>query len=318
MPDASAEKPATMTPREWLVWVLIIFCLTYISVFGTHMEIVDRRAQYAGDIDRLHNEVISGEAVSPIQYRIGSYWLAEKTKSLYGGSLQRTYQNHRFWFTFLSALLFICFLRRFLKPGWAFAGMAYFFALLPWAYIGYHHQPADPINLFMFMLGLAAIAHNKPWWLIPIVGIGMFNRETVILLPIFDLVLNYDKRPIGGLVIRTALSIVIGLAVYAAIYAYFGAGDHPDNFIMLATNLMDPLIILSFGIFLVVPLILSFTGWKHHTQFIRRGLIFSVFFLCFYLVLGLFHEMRLFFPILPLVILAVISSLRGWFEPDPA
>lgn len=315
MPDAPGEMSTKMSLREWLVWVVIIFCMSYISVFGTHHEIVDRRADSAGDIIRMHEEVISGNAKSPIQYRIGSYWLAEKTKSFYGGSLLRTYQNHRFIFTFLSGMLLIILVRRFFKPGWAFAGMAYFFALLPWAYLGYHHQPADPINLFFFLLAYMAITAGRPWWIIPIVAIGMLNRETIILIPIFDLILNYDKRPIGGHLIRIIAGIIIGLAVYAAIYGHFGAKEHTDEpLIMIAKNLNDPAIVFSFGVFLLIPMILSFAGWRNLTTFMRRGLIFSCFFILFYFIFGLFHEMRLLIPILPLIILTTLHSIKGWFE----
>jgi hypothetical protein len=292
--------------------------MAYISVFGAHMEIVDIRALLAGDIDRVHAQVISGEAVSPIQYRIGSYWLAQSIRPLFADDLFRTYLNLRFFFTFLSALMLMRFLRCHVGYGWAFGGTAYFFALLPWAYLGYHHQPADPINLFFFMLGYLAIACGRPWYIIPVVAIGALNRETIMLLPIFDLILNYDRRPVGGHIFRVALSIVAGLAVYGAVYAYFGPREHPDPLFMFAINVRDPLIMISFGVFILPPLAIALAGWRGLGEFGRRALVFSIFFICFIFMFGLFHEMRLFMPILPLVILVAMQSLQGWFKTEQA
>ncbi len=302
-----------MTAVEWLLAVLIIATLTYISVYGAHMEIVDKPALFAGDIDRVHAQVITGNAESPTQYRIGSYLMAHYLSRMFHGEtrLFQTYLFLRFIFTFGSGILLYAFLRRYLAPEWAFGGTAYFYALLPWAYLGYHHQPADPVNLFMFLLGYHAVCSGKSWWMLVIVTVGMINRETVILLPLFDILMNYRTKSPGSLLMRAALSVVAGLFVYFLIFNAFGPREHPDPYIMLYSNLHDPLLPLSFGVFLLPLLLISFAGWRHLDSMHHRMLVFSGVVIIFYFVFGNFHEMRLFLPILPLLVLTTAESLKG-------
>jgi hypothetical protein len=312
--NSDNDKRSRISGIEWLIALALILCLTVISVYGAHMFIADERADNAGDFDRMHANVLTGNAESPTQYRIGSYLLAHWIAPLFDGKLLWAYSFLRFIFTLASGILLYAFLRRYLEPGWAFGAMAYFYALLPWAYIGYHHQPADPVNLFIFLLGYSAVCSGRPWWLLLIVPVGMVNRETVILLPLFDLLMNFDRKPLGSLPIRAMISIIAGLFVYYLIFSFFGPRDHPDEFIMLYENLRDPLIVLSFGIFLLPLLILSIAGWKHQDTFARRAFGYSVFIIVFYFIFGKFHEMRLFLPILPLLVLTTIRSIQGFTE----
>jgi len=302
-------------PRMILITALI-FCLSYISVYGAHLEIVDIRALAAGDIDRMHNEVINGNADSPTQYRPLSYWFAELTKFICSGNIFLTYLMNRFLFTFLAGLLLMRFFRRYLGFTWAFAGTIYFYAVLPWAYLGYHHQPADPINLFLFLLAYNAIVGGKPWWLILIVCVGMTNRETVILLPFLDLLANIDKRPIGGHILRFGLSIILAVAVYGAVYLHYGPREHPDPFIMVWRNLHDPLLIKSAAVFLLPPLVIALVGWGSMPLLHRRMFYFSFLFIIYYFMFGYFREMRLFTPILPLILLCALHNMKGWFAGD--
>ena len=313
-----SSADSTTKPLNFAGMILItvlIFCLTYISVYGAHHEIVDVKALAAGDIDRMHADFMNGKAESPTQYRPLSYRLAELTRPIYSGDLFLTYLLNRFIFTFLSGLLLMRFLKRYLGFTWALAGTAFFYAMLPWAYLGYHHQPADPINLFLFILAYNLVADGKPWWLVPVVGIGMANRETVILLPVFDLLLSIDKRPIGGHLLRFGLSIISGLVVYAIIYSHYGPRAHPDPFIMLWTNLRDPWLIGSAFVFLLPPLVIALAGWGGMPRFHRRAFYFSILFIANYLVFGYFREMRLFTPILPLLLLCALHNIKRWFEP---
>jgi hypothetical protein len=278
------------------------------------MEIVDVKALAAGDIERMHNKVIQGNEYSPTQYRPLAYWLAEATRPIYSGDIFLTYLMNRFIFTFFAGLLLMRLLRRHLGFAWAFAGTAYFYAVLPWAYLGYHHQPSDPINLFLFLLAYNAISDGRPWWSVLIVCVGMTNRETVILIPFLDLLTNIDKRPVGGHISRFCIGIIFGLAVYAAIYSHYGPREHPDPFFMLWKNLHDPSLIISAAVFLLPPLVAALGGWGKMPQRFRRMIYFSFLFIAYYFLFGYFREMRLFTPILPLLLLCAMHNIKRWFN----
>jgi hypothetical protein len=316
MASGSERKPPGMSSLEWVIIVVLLLALTFISVYGAHSEIVDIRALAAGDIDRMHNEVISGHAVSPTQYRVGAYWLAEVMKPLFHGDLFAVYQFQRFIFTFLAGILLAMFLRRFLDASWALAGVMYFYAALPWAYLGYHHQPADPINLFLFLLAYNVVVAGCNWWLIPIVAAGVVNRETVLLLPIFDFVIHYDRRPYGGHFLRIALEVIAGIVVYAGLYLHFGPRAHPDAFIMIGKNLRDPLMYLSMLVFILPIFVLAIWRWHTLDAFPRRCIIFAIIFTAFYFVFGYLREMRLMTPIIPLLLVPALMNLKTWFYKD--
>ncbi len=310
--DASGTKPPRLTAPEILAVALACAVFSYVAAFA-HLVMVDSRA--ANDIDRYHNEVLTGQADSPMQYRPGAYLLAESMRKAFNIDLVRTYYLERMFFYFTTGLLIFAFFRRFLSIGWALAGIGWFYAVLPFTYIGYGHQPADPINATFYAIAYLAAASGMPLWIFPTIALGAFFRETVILLPVINLFVEYGRRPIGGVIVRFMIGIAVALLVIYAIRTLYGPRPHPDEWIMIGTNLEQSgrwiwgLIILA-----GLPSVLTIWGWRGLDTFHKRSILFAVLFLVIHFVFGRFGETRLYLPILPLFISAAINALKWRLE----
>lgn len=301
--------------------VLICALFSYIAAF-THFIMVDRHAAF--NIEQDHDKVLSGDADSPMQYRPGAYLVAEgfrkafdrfldaeAFRKAFGGFLTGAYFFERMLFCFTAGFVIFLFFRRFLTTGWALAGVGWFYAILPFTYQGYWLQPGDPINATFYALAYLASASGLPLWIIPTVGIGALFRETVILLPVFNLMIEYGKRPLGGSILRCIVGIIAAIVIIYAIQSIYGPRPHPDPWIMVGNNLKDSwrwiwgLIVL-----IGLPTALAIWGWRGLGAFHKRGLLFAAMFLIIHFIFGRFGETRLYLPVLPLFILAALNGLK--------
>jgi len=310
--EASSTKPSRLTATEILAVAFACAVFSYVAAFA-HLVMVDGRA--ANDIVRYHNEVLTGQADSPMQYRPGAYLLAETMRKAFRTDLVRTYNLERMFFYFTTGLLIFMFFRKFLNTAWALAGIGWFYAVLPFTYIGYGHQPADPINATFYALVYLAAASGMPLWIFPTIALGAFFRETVILLPVFNFFIEYGKRPIGGVIVRFLIGIAVAFLLILAIRHFYGTRPHPDDWIMIGTNLEQSWRWI-WGLIILVglPSALTIRGWRGLGTFHKRAVLFAALFLVIHFVFGRFGETRLYLPVLPLFILAAINALKWRLE----
>jgi hypothetical protein len=303
--NKSLRKP--ILAAELIIAALTCVFFSYIAT-GVHLIMVDRPA--ATDISGWHAAVLAGEASSPNQYRPGAYLLAELIKQAFFREIYSAYFYERMLFTFATGFFSFVFFRQFLPTGWSFAAIGWFYAVLPQTYIGYGHQPADPINATFFVLAYLAMASRAPSWVVPVTAVGMFFRETALLLPLFGLMVEYDQRPVGGVLARFVTGIVTGLVVYFAIRYFYGSVEHPDPWIMVGRNIEGIGRISFFIPLLLLPAGLAIWGWKGLEPFLKRGLLFALLFIIIHFIFGRFGETRLILPILPLLIVSAMVGLK--------
>jgi len=270
---------------------------------------VDRHA--ALNIEEDHNKVLSGEADSPMQYRPGAYLVAEGFRYAFKGNLIKAYYVERMLFSFTAGFVIFLFFRRFLTTGWALAGVGWFYAILPFTYQGYWLQPADPINATFYALAYLASASGLPLWITPLAAVGALFRETVILLPVFNLIAEFGKRPIDRVLVRFIVGIGATVFVIIAIQSIYGPRAHPDPWIMVGNNLKDSWRWIWGLIILIGPSsALAIWGWRGLGTFHKRSLLFAAMFLIIHFIFGRFGETRLYLPVLPLFILAALNGLK--------
>lgn len=312
--------------------LLVLFICTFLagqSVYFLHYKIVDEKAGRFYTV--LHWQVINKKAKAPSQYRPLSFWMAEiitpeinstetksppSNKSLTdaGKILIRNYLHLRFLFTLLSAMVIYLLSRQFLSPAWSFGALVYFFALLPITYQGYMHQPHDPPNLFIYCLAYLLINYGYSAWLLPLILIGMPNRETVMLLPILDVISRFDERPTWKPAIRFILYSIAALGLYYFIHKYYGPRERGQlPFITLGTNLEHPDWFYPFAYIFGPLIVITLLNIRSMPSMMKRWLVFGTFFIIFHVVLGRFREVRLLLPVLPLFVISTCISLRAFF-----
>ncbi len=317
------SQPGTKKKQSRVAELVAVFFLcaafAYIATF-THAVMIDRHA--VGEILSWHRQVLSGEAPSPNQYRPGAYVLAELLSRAFFGNPVAGYHYERMFFTFLTGFFGFMFFRRYLSFGWSLATLAWFFAILPFTYIGYGHQPADPINSTFYVLAYLAMASGAPFWLIPITGLGVYFRETALLIPVYGLMLEYDLPPFWKRLARFIAAIVLGLLVYGTIRWFYGPAEHPDSFIMLGENVnsfirdgLHNFLLMVFLTLVLLPTVIAFWSWRHIHKDLKRGMLFALVFIVIHFIFGRFGETRLYLPILPLLLLSATYGLKSRF-PD--
>jgi len=305
------DAPKTVGPSKQAIELIavILACATFAYIAtAIHLVLVDRPA--AKDIYNWHTNVLAGTASSPNQYRPGAYLLAEGLKNAFSGDIYSAYFYERLFFTFTTGLFSFLFFRRFLPFGWSLAALCWFYAILPQTYIGYGHQPADPINATFFALAYLTVASNAPLWVIPLTGIGAFFRETSILMPLFSLMITYDKHPRWHSLVQFAGGVAAGMIVYGLTRGYYGPAEHPDPWIMIGVNLKSLVWIRFFLTATLAPVVLSIWCWKGLDSYLKRSLIFVLLFLIIHFIFARFGETRLMLPILPLLICSALAGLK--------
>ena len=287
--------------------VIFIIALSAVQTI-IHNWFVDTRVIDAQK--SLHQQVLSGEAPAPIQYRIFVHHLAQWLINN-GFSFVAAYDTIRFIFTFLSALVFYIFISKWFKPESALLGVMIFFAFLPLTYIRYYFQPMDIPNLFFFIAGLAAVRRkNFPLFLI-ILAVAMTNRETAILLVLIWLLVHWDKNKNSAVIIQTALAAAMGLGIYFYLRKIYSLKHYYSDLFYLRFNLTDGRTYL-YAAVLIGPLIFyALKNFKSKPEFLRRSVLILPFFLVIHYTMTIMAEPRLWLPVVAILIPMALWSLTS-------
>ncbi len=265
-----------------------------------------------------HMSVIAGTYVAPVQYRILTYALAEGLVRL-GLPIHSAHEVWRVIFTTLSLFVFYKFLRRWFSPMLSLVGMFMLAAIIPLTYVYYMMGVTDPANMLVFFLAFWAMRERRDVWLIPLVGIGMLNRETPILLPLFYAAVRFGQPlrqwlPLFLITSGLAVGVYLGLRVaYRPVCCDYGILE------AIWVNLTDWRAYLDGIVVFNIGLWGAWIGWRRRPEFLRRLSLMVPVFIVPYLVQGTMRESRYYLPVLaiviPMVLLYLIDLLRD--EPSP-
>jgi hypothetical protein len=255
-----------------------------------------------------HTRVMAGTYVSPIQYRILTYALAEGLVRL-GLPIHSAHEIWRVIFTALSLFVLYKFLRGWFSPMLSLLGMFILAAIIPLTYVYYMMGVTDPLNMLVFFLAFWAMRERRDVWLIPLVAIGMLNRESPILIPLFYVAVRWGEP------FRQWLPIFLGTSVAAVgIYVLLRLVYRPvccDYGVVeaLLVNLADWRAYLGAIVVFNIGLWGTWIGWRRRPEFLRRLSLMVPVFILPYLLQGTVRESRYYLPLLAIVIPMLLHYL---------
>jgi hypothetical protein len=274
-----------------------------------HWQSVDRswRDHQADE----HVRIIAGNFYSPDQYRILTYALAELLVRL-GLPIHSAHEVWRVIFTSASLFVFYRFARGWFSPMLALMGMFMLAAAIPLTYVYYMMQVSDPLNMLVFSLAFWAMREERDVWLIPLVGIGMLNRETPVMIPFFYAALRWG-RPWRSWVPLCVATFVLAAMVYFGLRLAYGPKPpccSTDPIEHLIVNFTDWRAYVDVLGVLNIALWGSWIGWRRRPEFLRRASLVIPLFLIPYLMYGTLREARYYLPLLAILIPLVLFYLK--------
>jgi hypothetical protein len=178
-------------------------------------------------------------------------------------------------------------------------------------------QVSDPLNMLVFFLAFWAMREQRDGWLVPLVGIGMLNRETPLLIPLFYAAVRWG-RPW-----REWLPLCLG-TLFLAAAVYFGVrlayGPKPaccstDPLEHLVINFTDWRAYVDSVAVLNLALWGGWLGWRRRPNFLRRLALMVPVFMVPYLMFGTVREARYYLPVLavliPMTLFYLLEVIRG-------
>ena len=261
-----------------------------------------------------HTSVIAGTYVAPVQYRILTYALAEGLVRI-GLPIHSAHEVWRVIFTALSLFVLYRFLRGWFSPLPSLLGMFMLAAIIPLTYVYYMMGVTDPLNMLVFFLAFWAIREGRDVWLIPLVAVGMLNRESPILIPLFYVAVRWGE-PFGQWLTvfvgasAAAVGVFLGLhLVYRPVCCDYSVLE------AIVVNLTDWRAYLDAIVVFNIGLWGTWIGWRRRPEFLRRVSLMVPVFILPYLLQGTVRESRYWLPLLgiviPMVLLYLIELLRG-------
>jgi hypothetical protein len=264
-----------------------------------------------------HIQAIHGVVRAPLRYRPLAFWMTEVVRRATGAPYLVTDFYLRMLFLFFCALAFHGYLRRWLDVPATVLGVVLLFALMPAVYWQDYHRLYDFVNLLVFILGYTLIRAKRDWWLVPLLAVGMFNRETTVMLVVVYFFVRWGELPAGTVLLRTALLGLLCMGIYVGLRVAYGYAPwyHWDE---LRENPFDPQTYLYPLLFFNAFWVLAFLDWKTKPRFLRRAMWMVPVFFAIHFVVGYVREVRLFLPLVPLFIPLGLLSLGVRPRPTEA
>jgi hypothetical protein len=291
--------------RRWRVtvdWqIALVATLLGIGNGMLHWQAVDR-SWHDYQLEE-HVRVIAGTFDSPDQYRILTYALAEDLVRL-GLPIHSAHEVWRVIFTSAALFVFYRFARGWFAPMPAVLCMFMLAAAIPLTYVYYMMQVSDPLNMLVFFLAFWAMRAERDRWLIPLVGVGMLNRESPLLIPLFFAAVRWGRpwRQWLPMLVATGL---LAVAVYAGLRLAYGPKPpccSTDPLEHLMINFTDwRAYVDTFGV-LNLALWGGWLGWRRRPAFLRRTALMVPLFMVPYLMYGTVREARYYLPVLAVLI----------------
>jgi hypothetical protein len=250
-----------------------------------------------------HAEMISGQALSPNQYRPLTPWMAEVLAPLMPrGDVFTAYFVIRSLAVALTLMVFDRYLRRWFSNGAAAAGALCLAAVIPFTYFRVV-QESDTINLLIFVAAFWALAYERDALLLPLVAVGTLNRETTLMIPAVYFLARWGWERRRQLAVRTLTLAGAWALIYGGVHLRYGhRPPYADLAQVRAENFGSWLPTLFAVAFLGALWVLPFFVWKKAPPLLRRSLWLVPPFVALHYVVGVVQEARLFLPLTPILI----------------
>ncbi len=291
---------------------------------GISVELYYLKTRFMLDaFDSWHASIMRIEQAAPIQYRVISYWIPELITRALGIEPWLAYLFERFFFLYLVAVLFYGFSRRWLSSAESVLTLLAFFYLYNLSVYA-HFQPAEEINLLVFLLGFMAIERRKFGWLLLVMALGTLNKQTVVfLIPIHA---AYEAiRAKEFTLSLAARSLILAFTFFALRFAVrFAIGERPPytDLWQIEYNLrylesLDPRG-LYFLLPSLIPMGLILASWRVQPILMRALTPTIVLFVISHFLIARLLEFRLFMPLAFVTLPATILFFRQFISSEDA
>jgi hypothetical protein len=174
-------------------------------------------------------------------------------------------------------------------------------------------QVTDPLNLLIYILALWAIRDGRDRWLYPLVVIGMLNRETAILIPILYACVRAGQAPLRSWLPHALALAFLAASVYAGLRWIFGLKQpYAQGGVVgiLGFNARHWAGWVQAFAFFNLALLFAWRGLKRRPVFLRRALLIVPLFFAIHLTVAILREVRLFLPLVPILVPLTLMELE--------
>lgn len=232
--------------RIILTYLSLAMTLTVYHTLHINWKFTKKRSEF-------HQKIISGEFVSPYQYRVLAPFLAEvgvqfgeSVLSLSPAFIEKrlefspseaealvretAYSGLRFIATWLTLIFFHKYMRTWFNSEIAFAGTLLLVALHLYTFRGYFYQPSSFLGILLLTIGVYLITQGATGQLYPLIFFASLSRETCGLLVAFYLAQNWPqkgsfKHAVGLFLVWSAAQLLVrilfGLAPSAKLRPFY-------------------------------------------------------------------------------------------------
>jgi hypothetical protein len=259
--------------------------------------------------------VVTGTESAPGVYRVLAPFTIDGIARATGASLLAVWYVTRLVFFYTALCVMHVYLRTWFPPGEAFAGVAFTAATFPLTFTNSWPHPDHVPELALFTLGAWAIARRRDASFAVALALAAFNRETSVFL----VLLYFVAGPLTiSRFARTGLFGMEWFAIYAGLR--WARGLHHYEYWQFSRNVADLGLLPApfdpyyrayayFGIALFGPLIYLAVCSQAAPSFARRALLVVPIFVAVCFTFSNIIESRIFTPLYPLVLPAVLSAL---------
>lgn len=272
----------------------------------------------------MYDGIINNTIEAPYPYRFLIPYLIKSLSGIFSCSPINISFFLNIVFIFIILSLFTAYARYFLSPFTSFLTtfiVAFYIIIIQSQFIGITIVESQDIANALFFLLLLLLAKKEMWLLFGLVMIlSIMNRETtLILLAPFSYLLFMQRKTIPLIFINlTAILAFIGIRVFLQV----NQGDYPD-FTNLRTNFPGLDMVYFFKaiknnilLFSMIGPIVIFAFYKLKSQSTDNKVLILMtipFFIVHY-IMGSILEIRLFFPLLIVILPFTIKNLKSVFE----
>ena len=292
-----------------------------VVIMGVATGFVDLRARayperpYVEFIPR----VVDGSADAPERYRVLVPFALDVLAKATGLSPAAAWHLSRLALFVAAYFIFLAYLRTWFSEPFALLGTAMVAATLPLTFTNSWAHPDHAAELALFTGACLAIARDRTAWVFSLLAVATLNRETAaFLVPLYLVAgpLTRKRLFVTGLLALEWASIYGGLRAWRgfAQYDYLQVWRNLD-FLQLLPSGFDPYYrayawfgVLLFGGLVFVALRGSRTS---RPEFATRALLVVPLMAAVAFVWSSIIETRIFTPLYPLVLPAVISACTG-------
>lgn len=266
--------------------------------------------------------VIAGTESAPGRYRVLAPFTIETLGWATGASPMAMWYATRLAFIFIAFCAMHVYLRTWFQDGVAFAGVAFTAATLPLTFTNSWPHPDSIPELALFTFGALAIARRSDAFFAIALALAALNRETSVFLVMLYALAEPLTR---ARALRTALFAVEWFAIYAGLrairglshYEYWQAGRNLTDLGLLPAA-FDPYYraYAYFALILFGPALYLGLRGRSAPPFARRALLVVPPFVAVAFMFSSIIESRIFTPLYPLVLPALLFALfTGSGEP---